>query len=325
MEVYEFTLPSLLKKNYNIFISIDGRRYVPKGKDLKFWGFMSKLKRLLFFSLLVVGTILNLLIIQGNASLNSSNQEQNLADILKKSSEYCDRLAQSSLFFVCEEKIEERIFGYTYFSYWGKYRYSSSDFNKIEKNTYLYDYQLIKKGNKIEESRILLEENGKKKNEKNAELKTKRFYSKRPIFGPIGLLSKESQELYEYKILKEDTLEGRKVFILETKPKTKMKNRPSYGKIWIDQEDSSILKIETEEESLMGFETLRKEMEKQGIIPTLKATHFYYTMEKNLRFPSSTVFEEAYSGAKLKGKRKKSITNFVYDNYRFFTVEVEVR
>jgi len=310
--------------NYNIFISIDGRQYVPGGKDLKFWGLMIKLKRFLFFLVLVLGTILNLFINQGNGSLNPNSQKQNLADILKKCSQYCERLAQSSLFFVCEEKIEERIFRFQYY-WWGKYRYLSENPQKIDKNTCLYDYQLIKKGNKIKERRILLEENGKKKNEKNAELKTKRFFSRRPIFGPVGLLSKDSQELYDYNILKEDTLEGRKVFILETKPKTKMKNRPSYGKIWIDQEDSSVLIIETEEKSLVGYDILSKEAAKQGLSPSLKATHYYYTKEKGFRFPSKTVFEEAYSGATIRGKWKKSSTIITYDNYRFFTVEVKIK
>lgn len=286
---------------------------------------MIKLKRFLFFLLFVVGTILNFFIIQGNGSPNPNNREKNLADILKKCSEYCERLAQSSLFFVCEEKIEEKIYGYRYFGFSGRYRYTVSDPQKVEKNSYLYDYQLIKKGSKIEERRILLEENGKKKYKKNAELKTMRFFSRRPIFGPVGLLNKDSQKLYDYKILKEDSLAGRKVIVLETKPKTIIKNRPNYGKIWIDQEDSSILMIETEEESLVGYETLKKEMEQQGLSPNLKATHYYYTKEKGLRFPSRTVFEESYSGAKLRGKIKKSETTFVYDNYRFFTVEVEVK
>jgi len=283
------------------------------------------LKRFLFFLLFFLYTILNLSIIQGNLSQDSNNQEQDLAEILKKCSDYCEKLAQSSLFFVCEEKIEERIYGYRYFGFSGRYRYTVTQPQKVEKNIYLYDYQLIKKESKIEERRILLEENGKQKYEENVELKTKRFFSRRPVFGLVGLLSKDSQELYEYKILKEDTLEGREVFIFETKPKTKMKNRPNYGKIWIDKEDSSILKIETEEESLVGYETLRKEMEKQGLSPSLKAIHYYFTMEKGLRFPSKTIFEEVYSGAKLKGKIKKSETIFIYDNYRFFTVEVEVK
>jgi len=291
----------------------------------EFWGLMIKFKRFIFFLLFIFCTTLNIFIFQGKGSPNPNNREKNLAEILKKCSEYCERLAQSSLFFVCEEKIEERIYGYWYLGFSSSYRYTRSDPQKVDKNSYLYDYQLIKKGNQIEERRILLEENGKKKNDKNAELKTKRFFSRRPIFGPVGLLSKDSQEFYEYKILKEDTLEGRQVIILETKPKSKMENRPNYGKIWIDKEDSSILKIETEEESIVGYETLRKELEKQGLSPSLKATHYYYTKEKGLRFPSRTIFEESYSGAKLRGKIKKSETTFVYDNYRFFTVEVEVK
>ena len=248
-----------------------------------------------------------------------------LGSILKKSSSYCERLAQSALFFVCQERIEEVIYFYSYMPRFRKYRIISSVPQKIEKNTYLYDYQLIKKGRKFEEKRILLEENGEKKHQENAELKTKRFYSKRSVFGPIGLLNKDSQELYDYKILKVDNLKGKKTYVIEIKPKKKMANRPNYGKAWIDTKDSGVLKIETEEESLVGFEKLKEESEKQGLTPVLNTAH-YFEIEKNgIRFPSRTVFEEDYIGPKIKGRKKKSRTVITYYNYRFFVVEVEVK
>ena len=48
---------------------------------------------------------------------------------------------------------------------------------------------MIKKGKDIKESRILIEENGEERYEKNAPLKTKRFYSLKSVFGPVGFLS----------------------------------------------------------------------------------------------------------------------------------------
>jgi len=184
---------------------------------------------------------------------------------------------------------------------------------------------LIKKGRKFEEKRILLEENGEKKHQENAELKTKRFYSKRSVFGPIGLLNKDSQELYDYEILKVDNLKGKKTYVIEIKPKEKMADRPNYGKAWIDAKDSGVLKIETEEESLVGFEKLKEQSEKQGLTPVITVVH-YFEIEKNgIRFPSRTVFEEDYIGPRIKGRKKKSKTVITYDDYRFFIVEVEVK
>ena len=119
--------------------------------------------------------------------------------ILKKSAEYCERLANSALHFVCEETIKEEINhgrsgGPTVGTYGGNIIMRSSGGGRsLERNTYVYDYQLIKKGKKIEETRILLKEDGKKKNEKNAPMKTKRFYSRRSVYGPVGLLGKEQQ------------------------------------------------------------------------------------------------------------------------------------
>jgi hypothetical protein len=42
-------------------------------------------------------------------------------------------------------------------------------------NHLLYDYQLVKTGEKIEEKRILLEENGKKEHIPDASLEVQRF------------------------------------------------------------------------------------------------------------------------------------------------------
>lgn len=267
-------------------------------------------------------------ILHGQSTAPSKSSKGSLSQILKGCSDYCERLAQSALYFVCNEKIEETFYDYTYYTpsfRRTKYRVLSDTPQKIEKNNYIYDYQLIKKGNKIEESRILLEENGEQKYKENAPLKTRRFYSKRSVFGPVGLLSEDSQKLYKYEILKEDTIEGRKVIVIEAKPQTNIIGRPNYGKIWIDKQNSSILRIETEEESLVGYDRLKEEAEKHGISPVLKATHYYGYEKKGLRFPSKTIFEESYSGLKLKGKRKKSTTVITYDHYRFFTVEVGIK
>ena len=259
----------------------------------------------------------------GNLIINGI--DVSLDVVLKKSSNYCEKLARSALFFVCQEKIEETIYFYSYMPTFRRYRIVSSIPQKIERNNYLYDYQLIKEGGKFEEKRILLAENGEKKHQENAELKTKRFYSKRSIFGPIGLLNKDSQELYDYEILKVDNLKGKNAYVIEIKPKKKMANRPNYGKVWIDTKDSSVLKIETEEESLVGFEKLREESERQGLTPVLNVVH-YFEIEKNgIRFPSRTIFEEGYIGPRIKGRKKKSSTIITYDKYRFFIVKVEVK
>ncbi len=254
-----------------------------------------------------------------------------LERILRKCADYCEKLANSALFFVCQEKIEEQIhhIQFSEVEVWGPtvmrrvYRVRNPR-PKAEKNTYIYDYQLIKKGTKIEESRILLEENEEKKYVKNSKLKTKRFYSKRSIFGPVGFLSKDWQETYNYKIKKQDTLNGRKAIVIEALPKVKMKDKPNYGKIWVDKGDFSILKIEIEAESLVGFESLKEMSKKRRIKPIITVVHDYDIEKKGLRFPSKIIFVESYFGRGI-GKFRASRTIITYDEYRFFTVDVKVK
>jgi len=253
------------------------------------------------------------------------NKQVELGIILKKCADYCQKLSHSVLYFVCQEKIEEEIFHYPFISFQGGETYFLNRPDKVERNNYIYDYQLIKRGSKIEESRILLAENGQKKHEKKAGLKTKRFYSKRSVLGPVGLLSKYWQDKYNYRIIKEEVLSGQRAIVVEALPKVKMREKPNYGRVWVDKKDFSILKIEIRPESLADFRLFEKEAAKFEAVPDISVSH-YYGIEKNgIRFPSQTVFEENYISRKLAKRFKKSKTVITYDNYRFFTVEVEVK
>lgn len=254
----------------------------------------------------------------------TSYNQHKLQEILKKSANYCHKVENSALFFVCQENIKEII--YQLRSEYDQFvRRFGAKYNPLgEINTFVYDYQLIKKGTQIKESRRLIEENGEKKDEKNAPLKTKRFYSLKSVFGPVGLLGPEHQGFYDYKFIKEEKVLGRKAYVLEALPKKKSEESPNYGKLWVDKEDFSILKIEMEQESLAGFEDLKKEAETLRMVPTFSTIH-YYGIEKNgIRFPSKTSFQEEYKvlGG---GSFRRSKTEVDYSRYRFFTVDVEVK
>jgi len=259
------------------------------------------------------------------------NRPDDLDTLLNKCADYCEKLANASLFFVCTERIEEEINEFNAKGY-SRYRYDKGiGAKKVEGNTYVYDYQLIKKGKRIEEKRILLEENGEKKNEANAQLKTKVFYSKRSVFGPVGLLARKNHDKYNYKILDDEDIHGRKAAVIEATPKLKMRDMPNYGKIWVDKEDYSILKIEVAEESLVGVDRV-KETSKLKSPPTISVTHHYdevYKTDKNqiVRFPSKTDFLYEKNFYKRGGGELVRIakTQFIYDNYKFFTVDVDVK
>jgi len=128
---------------------------------------------------------------------------------------------------------------------------------------------------------------------------------------------------HDYKIVKEETIKGRKSYVIEIKPKTAIEGNPNYGKAWVDKEDFTVLKIEIKQESLAGFEKFEQEI-KDRPRPLFTTTHYYFIEEKGIRFPSKTVFVEKYMGRR-KNILRASETTITYDKYRFFTVDVKVK
>ncbi len=192
-----------------------------------------------------------------------------------------------------------------------------------KKNRFVYDYQLIKRGDEIAENRTLLEENGKRKMEKNAPLKTTKFFSYNPVFGPVGFLGREWQGTYDYHFVREDTLDGVKAAVIEVRPKTLIEGKPNYGKIWVAWKDGSVLRIDVEQESLVGFEEIEAEAKKKGLKPLISTSHFFGFEKNGLRFPSRTVFEESFIGPNVP-PTGPSRTVFFYEEYKFFIVSTEV-
>lgn len=263
-------------------------------------------------------------------SSHSGNQEE-LEAILKKCEEYSEKVENASLHFVCIERVKEEIST----SRLGRIVSATGSQISIrtytsrpqwEKNQFVYDYQLIKQGDKITEKRILIEENGKKKYLDNALLKTKRFYSRWSALGPSRFFSKSWQEKFNYRLIKKSKYKGEHVYILEAIPKEDIEEKPNYGKVWVNKEDGSIMKIEIEMESLAGFDELKEKSEQEKLKPMFKVVHYYEYKKNGIHFPSKTIFEEDYIYiGKSRRRFKKSKTTFIYDNYKFFTVEWETK
>jgi len=259
-------------------------------------------------------------------SASEDMSQKDLTKILEKCADYCEKLANLALYYVCSEKIDEEI--YWYKKVWNIHRdmtYVSNKHYKIEKNIYVYDYQIIKKGTNIEESRILLEENGKKKKEKNADLKSRRFMAVKPVFAPVGLLSKYWQNHHRYRVMKEDVIDGHKTLVIEAMPVTDLKENPNYGKIWVDSNDFSVLKVEMNQESLVNYEYYEKEAALFSAMPDITVSTFYGIEKNGIRFPSQIIFKEYYVGGEWKRRIKRSTMIINYEDYRFFTVEVKVK
>ena len=256
---------------------------------------------------------------------SNSSDLIDLETILKKCAEYCERLANSSLFFICNEKIKEEIYHYgpKVFTLDRTAAYLSTRPQEIEKNVYVYDYQLIRKDNEIKEQRILIEENGKKKQEKDAPLKTRIFKHKNIIMGPIGLLSEYWQRFHDYEIIKEDKLKGDKAIVIEAIPKSGQNLNHLFGKIWVRKSDFSILRIDWNQTSIENYEILEDVAKKEKIKPRIILIAEYAFEKNGIRFPSRYAIEESYISPARRFIASKNTV--IYEEYKFFTVETETK
>ncbi len=279
--------------------------------------------------LLIVLIIFTIPIHRLIAHPQSVNQEE-VEKVLKECADYCEKLSHLVLYFVCREEITERI---NHSEPKAIGQFSSDDPKRIrkkaqfpvfEKNVYIYDYQLIRRDNKTREKRILLKENGQEKNEHNAPLKTRRFKHIYMIFGPIGLLSKNNQQFYDYKIVKQTKLNKEEAFVVEAIPKSNAKPDKLFGKIWIRRSDFSVLKIEWNQTSVGNYKEIEKIASQLNAIPQITFITEYDFEKNNIRFPSKYSIEEEYIKPEG-GRYKKSEIIVLYKDYKFFTVETEVK
>ena len=261
----------------------------------------------------------------------TETDQAKLKTILKKTAEYCEQLKKMALDFICDENIQEENYAYQKTERIDpKDMDSATPFKKVDLklkgkriHCWVYDYQMIKKGDTLEEKRILLKEKDKEKHVENAELKIKGFKAKFLVYGPVGFLSRYWQQHFNYEMIGQDEINGKKAIIISATPTEKREDNYSFGKIWVDEQDFSILKIEWDPKYIPGFE--EKVTSGSGGIKRNLSWSVYYEVEKNrVRFPSRQIIEETFLTEA--GKEHPGYTvNFIYDNYRFFTVEVEVR
>ncbi len=269
-----------------------------------------------------------------NYGLSSAHKQKkdeiDLKKILEKCAEYCEKISNSVLFFVCTETIKEEIYRSAprviqSLNPPGKIRMRVRGSGpKMEINTYVYDYQLVRKENRTKENRTLLEKNGRKMNKKNAPLQTKIFEHKNVIMGPIGLLSEYWQQFHEYKIVKEAKFKGEKVIILEAVPKYGFKLNQLSGKIWVKKSDFTILKTEWNQQSIENYDKIEEYAKELKARPLITLVSEYAFEKKGIRFPSKYTIKEVY--ILRRGKRfLRSRKTVIYKDYQFFTVETDIK
>ncbi len=263
-----------------------------------------------------------------------------LALVLKSARQYCRQLEKAALDFVCQEEVSEKIdltrynepnlitqipsvssvSGGWYSTHGAELRFDRPASGKTQ-NSYLFDYQFVRKAGEVKEKRVLLEKNGKKAGDKDAP-KTETFQYADILLAPVRLLEERFDAYYDYRLLREDELNGIKAWVLDVVPRLSVVDVYLGGKIWLSQADSSVLRIDWDPATFGKYETILLRAKKYKSEPQV-ASRTEFGFEKNgLRFPSLDLTEEAYVD-KDGNKFVRALTQIAYKEYKFFTVETQ--
>ncbi|MDH4197227.1 MAG: hypothetical protein OEW05_07470 [Candidatus Aminicenantes bacterium] len=260
-----------------------------------------------------------------------------LDDALKKAAAYCQRLESAILDFVCREEIEEwvdplldvggapsAIVGWNQVGADRPPVMSRRTVRKRERS-FVYDYQCVRSAGLVRETRTLLEENGQERNEPRAKLQTSTFVYGNVLQGPVGIFAERFQKLYDYRVVDEDKVGDRPVVIIEAVPKPGTPELTNlYGRAWLDVDTADILKVEWSEQRVGRRDIFEKRGQAFRRTPRITICSEFRAEKNGIRFPSLFVIEEAYLNERGRAF-VRSETRVVYKDFKFFTVEVEVR
>lgn len=257
-----------------------------------------------------------------------------LPSLLAKTAEYCRKLEASAFDLACREEIRETIDPKLDAAERPAPAESGSSpflgpsivirtVRKI-KHSFVYDYQCVRAGRTIRETRTLLEENGKKKNVPNAKLQTSIVAWGTALLGPVRLFGERFQPEYDYAVAGEDAVDGVRAVIVDAKPRPGAPPDPKlYGRAWLDPAAGAILKIEWSEGRVGDLDVFAQRGKRFDRAPRLTLRSEFSVEKNGLRFPARFSVEEAY----LKDPGQvfvRSTTEAVYKDFKFSSVAVEI-
>ena len=286
------------------------------------------------FAAAALGLSLSVLLGIGRPAGRASSQEAlsaadpaALPGILKAAGDYCEIVKGMALNFVCLERIREQENFFTRGT--GSSRNSPDAIKraKSKTRTFAYDYQIIKSKDDVQEKRTLLEEDGRRRRVENAGLPTLQFSGRNLVYGPVGFLSRYWQGFFSYEIVGREDVAGRKAIVIRAAPKTEREENNNRGRVWVDASSHQILRLELEPpdtgpaDVVFGSDgaAVGANFRRQ-----LTWTIDYGIEKKGVLFPSRQTIRETYVSDTGFSVVKREVV-FDYSNYRYFTVEVEIK
>ena len=262
-----------------------------------------------------------------------------LAQILEGVAAYCEKLETAALEFICEEKIGETHYNFATEPKWGGLVVSSHDTGQIVsqaffpqwdpqrtiKSDYVCDYLFVRRGDQVEERRVVLKDNGKKMPDRATLLEEKRFIALNPVLAAVDLLGRGRQALFNYRIISRTDFRGRKAAVLEIIPKSGNSRGVEYAKVWVDSENSQILRSEVQGVPIEGYDDVLRDSVQFRVRPYLLTTHTYEFEKNGIRFPGQSTIRVEYPkrGEFTKDRTLKLKIDMKYDKYQFFSVETD--
>lgn len=253
-----------------------------------------------------------------------ASADPELASLLSRASDYCDNLSRAVLNFVCRERVDEWFLADSEGTASSNSLVVAGNLIK-EGHRYIYDYQLVHdRGGRVRETRTLLVEDWKKVRVADAPLKTQVFRHAFVTMGPLGLLGRDAQASFDFRIARREKINGEWAVAIEATPKPGLEPDCLFGTVWLRPKDAAVLKIQWVPASIGNYEAVVKEAQSLGLKPDILMTSEYAFEKNGLRFPSRYEVNERYAG-RHGGRLERSGTVVRYDRYKFFTVETDVK
>jgi hypothetical protein len=265
-----------------------------------------------------------------------ANAAPSLASVISSAREYCAKLERAALDFVCLEEVEERL-DLSLDDRAGLERTAQARVrdpgtqietrrryvirrNPKQKNTYLYDYQFIRREGQVEEKRVLLKKNGKKADPQDPAPRLGAFSYSEVLMAPVRLLDEMFEAYYSYRLLGRDSVSGTDAWILEVVPRLAGVSQYLGGKIWLKSADASVLRIEWDPATFGHYGEIVARAEIFKAEPEVRSVTEFGFEKNGIRFPSADLTEEGYrqAGGKVFVRARTEIT---YKGYKFFMVE----